>query len=670
SELGLEDSSAGIMPLPKDAPVGKDFRGYLGLDDHAIELDLTPDRGDCLSVAGVAREVGVINRTPVTIPKMAPVSAMIKDHLDVILEAPEACPRYCCRIIRNIDAAAETPLWMQERLRRSDIRSISPVVDVTNYVLLELGQPMHGFDLHKIEGRIRVRMAETGEKLTLLDGQEIELKENSLIIADEHKPLALAGIMGGADSGVTEETKDLLLESAFFTPTAIIGKARAYGLHTDSSHRFERGVDPDLQLRAMERATELLLGIVGGDAGPVVEVTEHAQLPPRPHIHLRKERVGRILGVEIDEEQIEEILTRLEMLVEENEDGWQVTPPTCRFDIGIEVDLIEEIGRIYGYANIPVSRGHSGSSISTMPETAFDLERAKRLLVDRGYHEVVSYSFISPEMHRRFDPVHPGVHLTNPISNDMSVMRTTLWPSLVQTTLYNQARQQERVRIFESGLRFIEEKGTLKQELVLAGMITGSLNPEQWGEARRNVDFFDLKADVEEVLQLCGHADEIDFIAAESPSLHPGQSAKIELDGTPIGWIGMLHPGLESQVGLAHSSYVFELLVEPLSAGRLPYFEPLSKYPSIRRDIAIVVDESITFTQVKECVRKKASKILKDICLFDVYTGGNIDPGRKSLALGLILQENSRTLTDEDVEQVIHAVMQGLSDDLGAQMRE
>ncbi len=670
SELGLEESSEGIMSLPKDAPVGHDIRDYLGLDDNAIELDLTPDRGDCLSIAGVAREVGVINRTPVTIPTMAPVSPVIEDHVDVVLEAPEACPRYCCRIIRGIDPAAETPIWMKEKLRRSDIRSISPVVDVTNYVLLELGQPMHGFDLEKVEDRIHVRMAQPGEKLTLLDGQEVELQADSLVIADAKKPLALAGIMGGGDSGVTEGTQDILLESAFFVPTAIIGKARSYGLHTDASHRFERGVDPDLQVRAMERATALLVDVAGGEPGPVIESVEPAHLPSRTKISLRRERIGRVLGVSIDDHQVVEILTRLDMGVTEAEEGWQVLPPSSRFDIGIEADLIEEIGRIYGYENIPISRGHSGSVISPVPEATFDLGRAKRLLVDRGYNEVICYSFISPEIHRQFDPEHEPVRLANPISAEMSVMRTTLWPSLVQTALYNEARQQERVRIFESGLRFIDNNGDLKQELVLAGLVTGALLPEQWDAPARNADFFDLKADVEEIIRIGGQDGRVEFVAAGRPSLHPGQSARIELSGAPIGWIGMLHPALEKSLGLARSSYVFELLLEPLKAGKLPHFEPLSKFPSIRRDIAIMVDENTTFQQVKECVTKEAPEMLKDILLFDVYTGENVDSGRKSLALGLILQESSRTLMDEDVEKAVGAIIQGLMRDLGAQLRE
>ncbi|MCG8428266.1 MAG: phenylalanine--tRNA ligase subunit beta, partial [Chromatiales bacterium] len=437
SELGLAESSEGIMVLPTDAPLGEDFRGYLNLNDKAIEVDLTPDRGDCLGLAGIAREVGVINRTPVTPPQIDPVAASCDDTFPAKLEAPAACPRYTCRVVRNINPNAETPLWMQERLRRSDLRPISPVVDITNYVMLEQGQPMHGFDLRQLDGEICVRMADAGEKLTLLDGQEIELREDTLVIADASKAVAMAGIMGGEHSGVADDTSDILFESAFFAPLAISGKARSYGLHTDSSHRFERGVDPYGQVRAIERATQLLVEIAGGEPGPVVEAADESQIVQRPDILLRRERVTKILGVEIADETIVDILTRLEMQVSAAEQGWLVTAPSCRFDISIEVDLIEEIGRIYGYTEIPTKRSMTATVMESEPEVTFDLLRAKQVLVDRDFQEVVTYSFISPEMHDLLDPGHGTVVLANPISADMSVMRTSLWPGLIQTAVYN-----------------------------------------------------------------------------------------------------------------------------------------------------------------------------------------------------------------------------------------
>ncbi len=670
SELGLADSSDGIMSLPSDAPVGDDFRAWLGLDDQAIEMDLTPDRGDCLGMIGIAREVGVINRSPVTPPVMEPVAAVIDDRFSVTLEAPEVCPRYTCRVIRNIDPEARTPLWMQERLRRSGLRSISPVVDVTNYVLLELGQPMHGFDLEKLEGGIWVRMATGGEKLDLLDGEEMELREDSLVIADAAGPLALAGVMGGEGSGVTGETRSILLESAFFTPTAIIGKARSYGLHTDSSHRFERGVDPGLQVKALERATQLLLGIVGGEAGPVVEVAEEEWIEKRPEILLRRERVARILGVVIDDATITDILTRLEMRVEPMKQGWRVTAPTCRFDISIEEDLIEEIGRIYGYIEIPIHHSASATVMWSEPETAFSLNRAKHLLVDRDYQEVITYSFISQEMHDLMDPEHGTVELANPLSADMSIMRTSLWPGLLQTAIYNQSRQQGRIRIFESGLRFVSEGERIQQDSMLAGLVAGSAISEQWGEASRALDFFDLKADLEAVLALTGCPEVFTFTVAEHPSLHPGQSARVDRNGELIGWIGMLHPGLEQKLDLPGSAFLFEIRLDDRLGGRLPAFRSLSRFPSIRRDIAIVVDEATEFSTVAACIGKAAPETLHDIRLFDVYTGKKIDLGRKSLALGLILQETSHTLTDGEVEAVLDRILKALSDELNAQLRD
>jgi phenylalanyl-tRNA synthetase beta chain len=670
SELGLAESSDGIMPLPPDAPIGEDFRNYLQLDDKAIDVDLTPDRGDCLGMAGIAREVGVINRCRVTPPALKPVAATIEDRVAVDLEADTACPRYLCRVVRDVDVNAATPLWMQERLRRSGIRSLGPVVDVTNYVLLELGQPMHGFDLERINGKIRVRMARQGEKLVLIGGQAVELDEQTLVIADAGQPLALAGIMGGDDSAVGESTRHILLESAFFTPIAISGKARGYGLHTDSSHRFERGVDPLLQVKAMERATELLIQIAGGQPGPVVEAVNEEKIEQRPVIELRAERVNKVLGVEIETNEVSDILTRLEMKIEKTAQGWRVKAPSCRFDIAIEEDLIEEIGRIYGYARIPTNRGHSAMVMHDRRETDFDLNRAKLLLVGRDYQEVITYSFVSPEIEALVDPQKNGIRLANPISADMSVMRTSTWPGLLQTARYNQSRQQQRVRIFESGLCFYKQDGEIKQERVIGGLVSGEAIAEQWGGVGRRADFYDLKADVEALLSLTGLQDEVSFAMAEHAALHPGQCAEIAVSGEKVGLIGMLHPEIEKRLDLNGSTFVFEIKMDKLAQGRLPAFETLSKYPSIRRDIAIVVDKMVTFESIRNLIRDASGKIVADIVLFDVYTGDNIDSGRKSLALGLILQEKSHTLTDKEVDGVVAAVLSRLSDDLGANLRD
>jgi phenylalanyl-tRNA synthetase beta chain len=670
SELGLAESSDGIMPLPGDAEVGRDFRDYLGLDDQAIDVDLTPDRADCLGLIGMAREVGVINRCALTPPPIEPVAAVIDDEFPVQLEADQACPRYLCRVIRGVEVNAETPMWMRERLRRSDIRSLGPVVDVTNYVLLELGQPLHGFDLAKLTAPLRVRMAQAGEGLTLLGEQEIELQPDSLVIADAERPLALAGIMGGQDSAVSQTTSDILLESAFFAPTAIIGKARAYGLHTDSSHRFERGVDPQLQARAMERATGLLLEIAGGRPGPIVEASNPANIEARPEILLRAARIEQLLGVEIGEQEIVDILTRLEMQVRETDGGWLVKAPSCRFDIAIEVDLIEEIGRIYGYARIPAHRGLTPVAMRGRNEAAFDLQRAKQVLVDRDYQEVVTYSFVSPDLQQLIDPGLTAVRLANPLSTEMSVMRTSLWPGLLQTALYNQSRQQERIRIFESGLRFRREAGEISQHPMLAGLITGSRLPEQWHTRQQAADFFDLKADLQAVLGLTGAAQAFDFQSAEHPALHPGQTAGLAYRGKSVGWIGMLHPELEQRLDLAGATYLFEIDLAGIEQGRLPGFESLSKFPSIRRDIAIVLDQAVSYAAIRQCIQEIAPKNIQDIRLFDVYTGENIDSGRKSLALGLILQEKSHTLTDQEVDRVVSTVVEGLASKLDAKLRE
>ncbi|MCU7906939.1 MAG: phenylalanine--tRNA ligase subunit beta [Candidatus Thiodiazotropha sp. (ex Epidulcina cf. delphinae)] len=669
SELGLAESSEGIMPLPVDAPLGENFRQYLGLEDKAIDVDLTPDRGDCLGLAGIAREVGVINRCPVNPPSIQAVSAVIDDRVEVDLQADQACPRYLCRVIRGVDVNAETPLWMKERLRRSDIRSLGSVVDVTNYVLLELGQPMHGFDLEKVEARIRVRMANANEKLILIGGQEIELDEETLVIADAGRPLALAGIMGGEGSAVSETTRNILLESAFFTPTAISGKARGFGLHTDSSHRFERGVDPQLQAKAMERATALLLEIAGGEPGPVVEVCNEKKIEQRPLIELRAQRVNRVLGVEIDPAEVGDILKRLEMETSETDQGWQVRAPSCRFDIAIEEDLIEEIGRIYGYARIPIHRGQSAMVMRERYEADYDLGRAKQLLVGRDYQEVITYSFVSPEIESMIDPETTPIRLANPISADMSVMRTSLWPGLLQTAVYNQSRQQSRVRIFESGRCFVQREA-IDQGMVLAGLVSGECLPEQWGSDIPRADFYDMKGDVEALLSLTGTPqDGFSFASAEHPALHPGQSAAIGFQGMSVGMMGMLHPELEQRLGLNGATFLFEIELAKVAKGRLPGFESLSKYPSIRRDIAIVVDESVTFESIRNLIRDESGKIITDIRLFDVYTGKNVDSGRKSLALGLILQEKSHTLTDKEVDGVVTAVLDRLAGDFDSKLR-
>ncbi len=670
AEMGLTESSDGIMVLPKDASIGADIREYLSLDDYIIDIDLTPDRGDCLSVAGIARDVSVIYREPLTQWELQPPSAVLQDIMPVKLEAPELCPAYSCRIMRGIDPNAQTPLWMQEKLRRSGIRSISPVVDVTNYVMIELGQPMHAFDLHTISGQVHVRLSPGGEKFVLLDGSECETQAGTLLIADDAKPLALAGIMGGASSSVTENTQDILLESAFFVPTAIIGKARQYGLHTDSSHRFERGVDPALHNYAMERATELLQSIVGGEVSLVNQAIDHEHYPKPATVILRRAQVERILGVSIEDSVIEDILQRLGMQITANGQGWDVIAPSARFDISIEVDLIEEIGRIYGYANIPENFSAAPVRIQAKPESSFHLDKARQLLADRDYQEVITYSFISPEQAALLTPEATPIRLANPISADMSVMRASLWPGLLATLKYNLARQQDRVRLFELGQVFHQAQDDIQQPAMLGGLIYGDAIPEQWCANPRKADYYDLKGDLEALLSLVGDTHDFIFEPTQQSSLHPGQSAQIVRQGQVIGYLGLLHPAIQAKLDIPRNVFLFELSIQALENGRIPAFSPVSKYPSIRRDLAILVDEAVSWASVENCVRKAAPEILRDIRLFDVYTGDNIEEGRKSLALSLILQDYSNTLTDEEIDSAVSLVLQALESELAAKLRD
>jgi len=669
-ELGLSEQAEGLMELPAEAPVGEDMRHYLQLDDVSIELGLTPNRGDCLSLAGIAREVGVLNQQVVSGPEIGPQAATIDDTLPVALEAEADCPHYVGRVIRGINPAAQSPLWLQERLRRSGLRSLGPVVDVTNYVLLELGQPMHAFDMQKLTGRIRVRHALAGEKITLLDEQTVELEAGTLLIADETRPVALAGIMGGADSAVSDQTTDIFLESAFFDPSAIAGRARRYGLHTDSSHRFERGVAADLQVPAVERATRLLLEIVGGEAGPVIEVTAADRMPVRPNITLRETRIARVLGATVAADSVSEILSRLGMAVERTPTGWNVIPPAFRFDLAIEEDLIEEIARIYGYDNLPSTTPSVHLQMPARPEGQVRLDRMKQILVDLGYAEAITYSFVDPKLQQLLDPRQQAIALANPISADMGVMRTNLWPGLVQALQYNLNRQQNRLFLFECGLKFVKQDSEIKQEMVVAGALTGSRYPAQWGRQTEALDFFDIKGHVESLLDLTGLTEQFTFQHESHPVLHPGQSAAIYRQNRLAGWLGALHPSVDQALGLTQRVYVFEIEVAALSDGRVPKFAPLSRYPSIRRDIALVVDESISASEVLDCIRLCGSEYLTNIELFDVYVGEGIDSGRKSLALGLTLQDLSRTLKDTEIEQELNQILSVLNSKLGATLRE
>ena len=665
-ELGLAEEAEGLLELPPDAPVGRDLREYMELEDVAIELGLTPNRGDCMSVAGVAREVAALNRLPLRKPSMRSVAVRCGDSVAVDVEASDLCPRYLGRVIRDLDPGAETPLWMRERLRRSGLRSLGALVDVTNYVMLELGQPMHAFDLERLSGGIQVRRARSGEELELLDGQQIRLRQESLVIADGSGPVALAGIMGGAATAVGPGSRHILLESAFFTPEALAGQARGYGLHTDSSQRFERGVDPGLQAEAMERATALLLEIAGGDPGPVVDVTDADRLPTAPAIRLRRTRISRVLGSAIPDGEVREILTRLGMEVQSLDEGWRVTPPGYRFDIAIEADLIEELARIHGYGELPGIRPVAALAMRARRESRRPLQQLRCALVQRDYQEAITYSFVDPGIQRMLDPEREAVALANPISSDMAVMRTTLWAGLLPALAYNLNRQQGRVRLFETGLRFIRSGGEVQQEQMLAGVACGASLPEQWGGERRDVDLFDLKGDVE---ALAGGL-QLRFQAREHPALHPGQSAAIQLRGEAVGWLGVLHPALQRRLDLSRRVVLFELRLVPLLEHPVPGFREISRYPAIRRDLAIVVDEEVPAAEVLDCIRNIGSELLQEIRLFDTYQGKGVDSGRKSLALGLTLQHYSRTLEDEEVDSLIQRVVDAVARNLGGTLRE
>jgi len=674
TELGMADQADGLMILPSNAPVGDSIRDYLKLDDVTFDVDLTPNRGDCLSVQGIAREVGVLNSLNVTKVQTKKIKPQHKETLEITIKADQACPHYSGLIIKNINVKATTPLWLAEKLRRSGLRSISPVIDVTNYVLLELGQPMHAFDLDKLNSEIIVRYATDTEKLKLLDGQEITLSTKDLVIADAKKPLALAGIMGGNDSAVTDNTRNIFLESAYFEPTLIAGRARSHGLHTDSSHRFERGVAFDLQNHAIERAAELLLDIVGGEVGSIIEVSSNNYLTEQPSIIFRPARFKRVMGLELELAQMKEILIRLEMDVnDKNNDSWIITPPTFRFDLNYEEDLLEEIGRIYGYERLPARLLKGSLTLPKSTEANNNLQDYKSDFVALGYSEAITYSFVDDKVQQLLEPDLSAIKLVNPISEDMAVMRTTLWTGLVQAVQYNLHRQQSRLKLFEYGLKFVIQDAELQQIESFAGVVAGPQLKEQWAVKSRIVDFYDIKGDIERLLERAGIVHEFSFESAIHPALHPGQTAEIKRNGQHCGWIGAVHPALIKKLGLdkgiSGTVYLFELDFWALKDGKIPKFEDLSKFPSVRRDIAIVVNEDIPSAEIMQSIKNNQVTYLTNVELFDVYTAEGIDSGRKSLTLALTLQDLSRTLTDSDVDVIVKQVLEHLEQEFAAVLR-
>lgn len=668
-ELGLAEESEGLLILPNDAPIGASVWDYLALADHIIDVSITPNRGDCLSIKGIAKEVAALTAATLADPVIEPVKPVINDVLSVTSYAPEACSHYAGRIIRNVKADATTPIWMQERIRRAGTRCISPVVDVMNYVMLELGQPMHAFDLNKIIGNIQVRMAKPSEQIQLLDGQTVDLTPSTLIIADDQTPLAIAGVMGGFDSAVTLLTKDIFLESAYFNPQTIARTARHYHLGSESSYRYERGVDPQLQTRALERATELLLKIVGGDSGPVIEVCEEAHLPTQIVIELREARVEKILGMKIPSSEIQAILERLGFICKKIQAGWSVTVPSTRSDVSLEVDLIEEILRLHGTDRVPLRHSISAMRMHPNPEDRVTLPLMRNTLRDLGYHEVITYTFVDNKLQDTLNPGKQAKPLINPITSDMNVMRTNIWPGLVKTLTYNLNRQQNRVRIFETGLRFIRQGNDDLQERVIGGLICGTALPEQWGNASRNVDFFDIKGDVETLLNLTLKKNQYTFKQSEHPALHPGQSADIYLHDQYIGVLGLLHPNVAKTVDLQTKVFVFEIALEHMEKALLPSYCEISKFPEIRRDIAIFLNRSVPAQAIQDTIIKIAGELLKEVNLFDVYQGSNVSEDRKSIALSLTLQHSSRTLVDEEVADLMERVIVALKETFAAELR-
>lgn len=664
--LGIGEDDADLWYLPSDFPVGQDLKEFLALDDVSIDLELTPNRSDCLSLAGIAREIGALNQLPVCGPEIKPVPATLSEVVEVEVEQPAACPRYLARIVKRVNPAATTPTWMAERLRRSGIRCIHPIVDVTNYVMLELGQPLHAFDANKVGSTLRIGWSEKAEEsIELLDGKTYTIQPTTLVVKNAHgESLALIGIMGGASTAISRETTDIILESAFFAPQSLAGKAREYGLHTDASHRFERGVDPELPRLAMERATALILDIVGGEAGPCVEKVSPAHLPMIPTITFRKARIERVLRMAIPDEKVVAYLTALGMRVTATSEGWEVVPPSFRFDIQQEIDLIEEVARLYGYNQLP-------SGLPTLPLSMLPQSKQKQpvavyrdQLKLRGYHEIISYSFVSPDLQNLLEP-SVAVAVDNPISSEMRVMRTTLWTGLLSTLISNQKRQQARVRLFEIGLRFYEQDGHFIQTPTLAGLVYGSLLPEQWGESARSVDFYDLKADVEQLLA----GQPIQFKPTKHPALHPGQSAAVYLHEEKIGLLGALHPQIAQELAL-QETYLFELDLEKIQ--RLPafHYQAPSRFPAIRRDLALLVDQGLPAWALQNAITTSAGELLEKVFLFDVYQGKGIPSGQKSVALGLFLQAPDRTLTDEEVNTVIERVLSHLKQTFSATLRE
>lgn len=667
-ELGIAEEASGLLLLPADAPVGQDIRRYLDLDDTLLTLKLTPNRADCLSLTGVAREVAALTDTPASYPAITAVPVTSEVRRAVVLDAPLACPRYCGRVVSGLDAKAPTPEWMKRRLERSGIRAISAVVDITNYVMLELGQPLHAFDNAKLEGTIHARLAGAGEKILLLNEQEIEVDGDVLLIADDARPLAMAGVMGGEDSGVTLATTELFLESAFFAPIAIAGRARRYGFSSDASHRFERGVDFGVTGQALERATQLVLEICGGKAGPITEA--RAELPARQPVRLRTARVTKVLGIHLSADTIADLFSRLGLSFLRDGDDFLVTPPSFRFDIEIEEDLIEEVARVYGYDAIPSLAPQGALSMLGFAEARRPVQRLRQMLADGGYQEVINFAFVEEAWEADFAANAAPIRLANPIASQMGVMRSSLIGGLVNTLAVNLKRKQSRVRIFETGRCFSRDPQATpvagyQQPWRLGGLAYGSALPEQWGAGGRVVDFYDLKGDLEALLQPFSAL----FEKVVHPALHPGRSARLILEGKEIGVLGELHPQWVQKYDLPQAPVVFELNLEPLLVAQIPSYGELSRFPAVVRDLAVVVDQGLSLQTILDGLGVQRSALVKDIQLFDVYTGKGVESGKKSLAFRIVMQDTQKTLQDAEVDAALQQLVESLESQFAAKLR-
>ncbi|MDM1311541.1 phenylalanine--tRNA ligase subunit beta [Acinetobacter indicus] len=669
SEIDLEDKIDGLLELPADAPVGVNVREYLDLDDNVIDISITPNRGDCFSIRGIAREIGVINQLPVTAPDIQEVAASIADEKKVVVST-EGCPRYLGRVIKNVNTKAVTPEWMERALARSGIRQHSILVDITNYVLMELGQPLHAFDAAKVQGAVQVRQATAGEKLVLLNEQEVELQDDVMVIADDEKALAIAGIMGGLSSSVTDETTEIFLESAFFAPLHIAGRARRFGLHTDASQRYERGVDFELPLIAMHRASQLISELAGGEFGPITVAENAAVLPTRDAIELEQAQVDQLLGYSVDSDFITDALTRLGCEVTVKAQGqWSVVPPSHRYDMAIYQDLIEEVARIHGYDNIQISLPVIDTKLAKYQDQ-FEVAQLRQTLVTLGYQEAISFSFADLKLEKQLNAAVNPLALANPISSDLAVMRSTLLSSLIPCVQYNINRQQSRVRFFELGLRFDYQNAAsihdLKQIPTLAMIAVGAKTAESWHGKPQAMDFFDLKGEVEELLA-AGRV-QVEYVRSERSWLHPGQSAEILVNGQSIGYLGRLHPSLENELDLG-TTWVAELDQQAVLQTYVSNFTELSRFPSVRRDIALLISDKINVSEIQQLIEQTGGELLHSTWLFDVYTGQGVEAGKRSLAFALLWQHPTRTLEDAEIKSGMDNILKVLENTYQATLR-